>query len=315
MFTISSMRDLLLSVPALLGFIPVKSLVAVTVTDGAVGMCVRVDLAYAEEAADQIASVAQRNNTSDVTLVFVDAAASPESVGGYEETAAHVAAAFDAQGIGVRGVAVVDVLSTGGRWFTIDGSGQSGVLDDPTTTDLAMAAIVEGRRVTGSRSELVALVQPDPQRAGVLAPLIASAAVVERERAVSTALEVAHQLAGGEQVADAVLAELGAALGDGVVRDGLYGLAVTDAAPVVEALWMVLARSLPSPQRADALVLLAVSAWIRGDGVLAGIAIGEALDEVHDHKMAGMLDCAMSLGIEPKKLRQMIVSATSAVSV
>ena len=55
MFTISSMRDLLLSVPALLGFIPVKSLVAVTVTDGAVGMCVRVDLAYAEEAADQIA--------------------------------------------------------------------------------------------------------------------------------------------------------------------------------------------------------------------------------------------------------------------
>jgi hypothetical protein len=51
-----------------------------------------------------------------------------------------------------------------------------------------------------------------------------------------------------------------------------------------EALWTLLARVLPEPWRAEALVLLAV--YVRGDGSLAGIAVLAALADDAEHPMA-----------------------------
>ena len=62
------------------------------------------------------------------------------------------------------------------------------------------------------------------------------------------------------------------------VRDTVYALAVGFASDHVEALWARLSRVLPTPWRAEALVLLAFSAYVRGDGPLAGISLDAALD-------------------------------------
>ena len=94
-------------------------------------------------------------------------------------------------------------------------------------------------------------------------------------------------------------------LTDVAVRDTLYALAVGVDAAAAEALWSVLARCLPNPWRVEALVLLAFSAYARGDGPLAGISLEAALRSDPDHRMAGMLDTALQSGMRPEQIREL----------
>ncbi|MDT5148076.1 MAG: hypothetical protein QOC58_2721, partial [Mycobacterium sp.] len=73
-------------------------------------------------------------------------------------------------------------------------------------------------------------------------------------------------------------------------------------------LWALLARTLPPPWRVEALVLLAFSAYARGDGPLAGVALEAALRCEPDHRMAGMLDTALQSGIGPERIRDLAVT-------
>jgi hypothetical protein len=104
------------------------------------------------------------------------------------------------------------------------------------------------------------------------------------------------------------LATLGCALSDAEVRDILYALAVGESAGEVESLWALLARTLPVPWRVEALVLLAFSAYARGDGPLAGVALQEALRCEADHRMAGMLDTALQSGLRPEDIRDLALT-------
>ena len=95
---------------------------------------------------------------------------------------------------------------------------------------------------------------------------------------------------------DDELARLAWALTDLRVRDTLYALAVGENAGQAESLWAVLSRTLPEPWRVEALVLLAFSAYARGDGPLAGVSLEAALRCDPTHRMAGMLDTALQSG-------------------
>ena len=89
------------------------------------------------------------------------------------------------------------------------------------------------------------------------------------------------------------------------VRDTLYALAVGADAAAAESLWAILARTLPEPWRVEALVLLAFSAYVRGDGPLAGLSLEAALRCDPDHRMAGMLDTALQSGMRPERIREL----------
>ena len=89
------------------------------------------------------------------------------------------------------------------------------------------------------------------------------------------------------------------------VRDTLYALAVGENAGEAESLWALLARTLPQPWRVEALVLLAFSAYARGDGPLAGVSLEAALRCEPDHRMAGMLDTALQSGLRPEQIREL----------
>ncbi len=107
------------------------------------------------------------------------------------------------------------------------------------------------------------------------------------------------------ELGDDILARLARALTDTRVRDTLYALAVGENAGQAEALWAELSRTLPEPWRVEALVLLAFSAYARGDGPLAGVSLDAALRCDATHRMAGMLDTALQSGMRPEQIREL----------
>lgn len=121
-------------------------------------------------------------------------------------------------------------------------------------------------------------------------------------------MAAASRVAGGASLSGADLAALGCALSDVQVRDTLYALAVGEGAGEAESLWGLLARTLPPPWRAEALVLLAFSAYARGDGPLAGVSLDAALRCDPGHRMAGMLDRALQSGLRPEQIRELAVT-------
>ncbi|HZE14954.1 MAG TPA: DUF4192 family protein, partial [Mycobacterium sp.] len=73
MHAIESPSALIESLPAILGFPPVESLVLVTVQDGAMGCVMRLDLREAalDGAVQRLAELAVRNGADEVTAVIV----------------------------------------------------------------------------------------------------------------------------------------------------------------------------------------------------------------------------------------------------
>src|SRR5690242_2347737 len=147
-----------------------------------------------------------------------------------------------------------------------------------------MAAVLDGRRLYARRADLEKVIEPgDECRRAVIAERVAGreeACAAERDgdadacsrRDVESAIDMAGRVAGGHGLSDDDLVAMACALTDIRVRDTLYALAVGECADAAESLWAALSRALPDPWRAEALGLLAFSAYARGDGPLAGVA-------------------------------------------
>ena len=75
-----------------------------------------------------------------------------------------VSAALKRRGGQLFDAVMVDGVEAGGRWSCIDNCGVAGVLDDPATSVMAAAAVVDGRRMFGTRDELKASVAVDADR-------------------------------------------------------------------------------------------------------------------------------------------------------
>jgi hypothetical protein len=216
----------------------------------------------------------------------------------------------------LRAAHVVDRVAPGGRWRCVDGCGSGGVIDDPSASPLAVAAVLGGRRLYARRADLQAVIAVDPARSADLAGAVADQAALREtahradpagccRRDVEDAMAAAASVAGGQPLSDAELAKLGCALTDVQVRDALYALAIGENAGAAESLWALLSRTLPEPGRVEALVLLAFSAYARGDGPLAGVSLEAALRCQPGHRMAGMLDTALQSGMRPEHIREL----------
>ncbi|MCG5433874.1 DUF4192 domain-containing protein [Mycobacterium sp. MYCO198283] len=317
-FTLTNPAALIAALPAVLGFAPEHSLVLVTLARGELGSVMRVGLSDDLLAGvDQLAEVASRARCDAAIAVIVDAAGADCTVCGddHAELAAAVSRALSQRGIALWAAHVVDQIAPGGRWHCADGCGAGGVIDDPAASPLAAAAVFEGRRLYGRRADLEALIAgTDPARTAGLLPAISAEAMsraaagddpARTRRDVRTAMTVAARLADGRRLTDRQAVRLACALTDVAVRDTLYALAVGVAAAAAEALWAELTRLLPDRWRVEPLVLLAFSAYVRGDGPLAGIALEAALRIDGAHRMAVMLDKALQSGMRPEQIREL----------
>lgn len=309
---------LIAAVPAVLGFVPETSLVLLTVDRGDLGCVLRVDLhADMDGQIVHLAEVAAAARPDGAVAVIVDehgAGCHPcnDEHRGLADLLGEELAGW---GIELLDALVVDRIAAGGRWHCADGCGRGGEIEDPSASPLAVAAVLDGRRLYTRRSDLQAVVAPDAVRGAAVAEAISSVtghltemsdgeagAAIDETRAVA-----AHVGAGGT-VSDEAAARLGVALGDVRVRDTLFALAVGADADHAEALWVALSRLVPAPWRTEALVLLAFSAYARGDGPLAGVALDAALRLDPLHRMAGMLDQALQSGLRPERIRELAVT-------
>jgi Domain of unknown function (DUF4192) len=312
---------LIAALPAVLGFVPEKSLILVTVDRGEMGCVMRVDLS--DELAQSVAHIcdvaaAAKPDSAIAVVVDEEGADCRMCNDDYRHLADILTTSLAERGIELLAAHVVDRVAPGGRWHCADGCGNAGNVNDPSASPLAMAAVLDGRRLYARRSELQeVIVVVDRARSAGLVKVIRrgqdgrnpddrpdSAARRDIEGAIAAAARVAD----GAALTDTELACLARSLVDTRVRDTLYALAVGETADAAEALWAVLARTLPEPWRVEALVLLAFSAYARGDGPLAGVSLEAALRCDPTHRMAGMLDTALQSGMRPEQIRELAVT-------
>ncbi|KDE97838.1 hypothetical protein Y900_002515 [Mycolicibacterium aromaticivorans JS19b1 = JCM 16368] len=311
---------LIAALPAVLGFVPEKSLVLVSLEDREMGAVMRVDLPKVMDGnLTHLADVAAASGADTVVAVIIDAdgASCPMCNQDYRDMCDELNAALADHDMTVYATHVVDRIEAGGRWHCVDGCGRFGAVEDPMASPLAAAAVLEGRRLYPRRSDLQAVVAvADAGRAASLVPAITAHAQAREtdwradpdgcgRRDVEAAMAIAARVSDGADLEDAELAMLACALTDVSVRDTLYALAVGAVAGNAEALWTVLARTLPDPWRTEALVLLAFSAYTRGDGPLAGLSLEAALRSDPEHRMASMLDTALQSGMRPEQIREL----------
>ena len=314
---------LIAALPAVLGFVPEKSLVLVALEeDGRMGAVMRADLSDDVIAnVERLAELSANSGAVRVLAVVVDADADgalcPMCNDEHRRLCDALGEALAGCDVELHAAHVVDRVEAGGRWHCVDGCGSSGPVEDPYASPLAVAAVLDGRRLYGRRADLAAVVAiADPDRTAALAA--AMGACVQRRdtdwladpngrgrRDVEHAMAAAERVAAGGGLTDEEIAELAVALTDVAVRDTLYALAVGAQGAAAESLWGLLARTLPDPWRSEALVLLAFSAYARGDGPLAGVSLEAALRCDPEHRMAGMLDTALQSGMRPEQIREL----------
>jgi hypothetical protein len=311
-FQLNRPGALIAALPAVLGFVPERSLVLVTIDRGDLGCVMRVDLSpELFESVGHLADVAAaaRPDAAIAVVVDADGAGCRLCNDDYRGLAKTLGEALSDHAIELLDFHVVDTVGPAGRWHCSDG--RWGTVDDPSASPLAVAAVLDGRRLYARREELQKVVEvTDAAASQALAAAIRDEADVEADavRDINAAMAAAAQVAAGQELSEPVMARLACALTDPQVRDVLYALAVGDRAAQGEALWALLSRSLPAPWRVEALVLLAFSAYARGDGPLAGVSLEAALRCDVTHRMAGMLDTALQSGMRPEQIRELAVT-------
>jgi hypothetical protein len=310
---------LIAALPAVLGFVPEKSLVLVTVDRGEMGCVMRVDLSgELVHSLEQVAEVAAAARPDSAIAVVVDEEGANCRMcdDEHRELADLLTTALAERGIELLAAHVVDRVAAGGRWHCADGCGNAGTVEDPSASPLAVAAVLDGRRLYARRAELKQVIEViDPGHTGALAVMIADGKPDQADRPddaaradIEAAIAASARIAEATGLDDDELVRLALALTDLRVRDTLYALAVGENAGEAESLWAELSRTLPEPWRAEALVLLAFSAYARGDGPLAGVSLEAALRVDPAHRMAGMLDTALQSGLRPEQIRDLALT-------
>ncbi len=292
----------------------------VTVDRGEMGCVMRVDLS--DELVDSLEHIADvaaaaRPDSAIAVVIDEDGANCRMCNDEYRELAGLLTTVLAERGIELLAAHVVDRVAAGGRWHCADGCGNAGHRRRPVGVAAGRGrgpgrpqALRPPRRAAGGHRR-----RPIPP-AATRSPRSSTPANQTRRSARTTRRAPTSKRPSlrprgwptAPNSADDELARLAWALTDIRVRDTLYALAVGENAGQAESLWAVLSRTLPEPWRVEALVLLAFSAYARGDGPLAGVSLEAALRCDPTHRMAGMLDTALQSGMRPEQIRDLAIT-------
>jgi hypothetical protein len=108
---------------------------------------------------------------------------------------------------------------------------------------------------------------------------------------------------------DETIARLAHILSHVDVRELCLAFALTTRAVAAEKLWTTLTRTSPDPACAEPAAQLAVCAYLRGEGALAGVALDIALAAEPHHSFAGTVRQVMDVGLPPHKFRTLLMDS------
>jgi hypothetical protein len=325
--------------PQLLGFRPRESVVLVSLTGpsgGRVGLTVRGDIPPPEHGA-ALAAVLARSVATDhprgVLLAIVSEAADDRAAQGgaaelpHRSLVHHMVLALTRTGVPVRDA----MLVRAGRWWSYDcphpccEPGAGTALPAGVST-LELASVAAGQVVEADREELVQRIS-GPGGAARAAMVAACSRVGDQHAA--RLLEVGWEMVaeeswrlvteaagrcrprrstGRDRLGDGEVARIVWGLRDRMVRDRALELALGLDAAAAEVLWTECTRRAPAPLDAAPATLLAVSAWLRGDGAMANIALARALASEPDYRLAELLSKALTACFGPRQLRELLVA-------
>jgi hypothetical protein len=322
------------ALPQLLGFRPRESVVLVSLTGSGgrrVGLCVRADIPPAEHAAS-VAAVLTRSVRTDrprkVLVAVVSEAPGPSADLPHRPLVGELVRALASAAVAVPEV----LLVRGGRWWSYDCpqpccAPSAGTPLPAGVTELEAAAVAAGTVVEDDRDALAARIAGPTGRAGeAMAAVCARVAAECTEEvldtgwdpvaarswtAVSAALRRCRPGAAGGRLTDQEVARIVWGLRDGDVRDRALELALGVDAAAAEQLWTECTRRAPVPLDAAPATLLAVSAWLRGDGAMANVALGRALDAEPGYGLALLLSQALAACVPPAELRELLHAASA----
>ncbi|PPJ14919.1 hypothetical protein C5E44_21560 [Nocardia nova] len=341
--TMNEPAEFIAAVPALLGFRPQRSLVACLLLrsqkyPGAVylGAVARHDLdvagcgAWVRLASQLAALCGQEQAVGVVTLIVDDRATAPRAGRAGRRAARHrdlmrvLDGALRSQDVLLAEAWAVGEIIPGADWWSVLDPDSAGTQADPAASPVALAQVLDGRPIRGSRTELTAAVAEDMPLRVEIDAVIGSAAEAARLRfrralrageprsysraALDMVLWQISTVESGDELDPRELADLAVAVRDTAVRDSLFAVALGAHAAAAEALWSRACRGLTGPDRAELATLFGYSAYTRGDGPLAGVAFEAALQADPAHRIARLLDAALRTGMRPGDVRKLAVS-------
>ena len=325
-----SPADIIDAVPYLVGFEPHESLVVLSLRGprSQLGLTARIDLPGAKSAsacARNFVGYLKRDGAARAIIVLY-----PPSDGILHPSVKPLAAALTKQLTRAR-IEVSEVLCVcDGRWWSMQCTDAEccpptgSLIARDVTSELAVAMTVEGRVVLGSREELAHMLDPV---GGVAAAAMACAiprvreefaarvAAGNRREVVAESLDlfraaVYARIAGVvEELTVDEAARLIAALEYWGARDELLTWFDGDRGEATRGLLLELVRRSVLPGEAAALTVLAWVCYLRGEGVLAGIAIDRARTADPQYSLAELLDQVLCGAVNPSIFHDTIASA------
>jgi hypothetical protein len=332
---ISDPGEIAAALPSLLGFRPRESVVLVSLTGasgGRVGLTVRSDLPPPGDAAPAAAvltrSVRRDRPRGVLVAVVSEMPDVPAGDGGasglpHREVVHELVIALARDGVPVREA----LLVRAGRWWSYDCprpccAPEAGTPLPDTVTALEVASVATGTVVERDRSDLVRRIAgPGGASRGAMAAACAvvadecsarvlvagfDAVAEESWSAVSAAVARCRPGAPRSGLSDHEIARVVWGLRDRDVRDRALELATGTDATAAEILWTECTRRAPAPLDVAPATLLAVSAWLRGDGAMANVALTRALTVDPAYAFARLLAQALAECLPPGELRAMI---------
>ncbi|MEU4802436.1 DUF4192 domain-containing protein [Actinosynnema sp. NPDC023587] len=320
--------DVIAALPYLLGFHPADSLVLLILEGGSIAQTLRLDLPVARNdrrVADELAlSLRGRTHTHAVAVVVGGGRGDPPELLPREHLVTQLTASLGYVGVRVTCAAWSPATSKGSPWLSYHDLGDQGVVPDPATTTIAARAVAQGLVTHQSRETLAATLTPDPPEALARRSLLLdqtaaearihdtddSETMIRQRDLVRTA--VARTRYRTVPLTDAEVADLAFALSDPWVRDASLADAISEHAEGAERLWIELTRASPTPERAEPAALLAFSAYVRGDGALALMAMDRAEEAMPGHRLTVLLRTALENGMTPTTVRGLAERAAAA---
>ncbi|MGH3859222.1 DUF4192 domain-containing protein [Actinokineospora sp.] len=330
--TFADEGDFVAAVPTLLGFHPVDSIVVLTVVDDGprcrIGQLLRSDLPTPDDdpaLARYLSETCVKHGGRRVFILITGGGSEPLPRSGFMEL---VRAAFEEQGVSVERAVWTPSAKSGETWRCYDDPDRFGEIPDPDSAPVAAALTVAGLVKYPTREALAATLAPDPpdvmRRRTVMldAVLRANSGKCDpkgfaRDWAVVDAALDDFTPSTGDSPGrglepswdDERIVALSVALCHSDIRSECLKVALTERAAAAVRLWTRLTRSAPAPERAQPAVLLAIGAYLTGDGPLAQIALDVALEANPDHSLAHLLRSAIGHAIAPTELREIITRA------
>lgn len=303
---LSTPGDIVEAVPHLCGFVPTESLVAISLRGERrrIGLTLRIDLPEVEAAEEVAARLAHDAAAAAVLVVYTaDGMPRPRS-----DLVDAVTAALERRGV----IVLESLLVRAGRWWSYTCSSPACCPVDGTLLGnapglLAAMSAYDGRAVLRDRDELVAsLAPPWPCDVGRLdAAVLAWIADLDEKGLVRARADAVAGIRAAlvDEPSPALAASLVASLQDVVVRDEVATLAL-DSGEQLLTLLLMLARGSIAPYDVPVCTLIALVAWVRGDGALVNVALDRALTGDPTCSMALLLRAGLDGQLPPDAVRE-----------